>query len=188
MKTLFVCALAAIGLLLGTLASAAQYSAGNADGSSYYLGALLSRVNYKENGFSDAHPTALALMGGWRMNPYFGLEARLGGGVASDRISVPGVGSVDLKVRSYFSALVRGSLPVSDQFDVYAVAGGTRGEFSASAGGVSASGSDSSFSYGVGMEFLMGTSRSAVGLEAGKFLSGSGYDADALSITFRHDF
>jgi Outer membrane protein beta-barrel domain len=188
MKTSVTAAFAAATMVAVSLASAAQYAAPNADDSGYYLGALLTRVNYKESGFGDANPTALALMGGWRMNRYFGLEARFGGGVANDSINVPGVGSIDLKIKSYFSFLVRGNLPVSEQFDLYAIAGQTRGNFAASSGGFSASGGDSSFSYGVGAEFLMGSSHSAVGVEAGRLLSGTGYDADAFSITFRHNF
>ncbi len=188
MKTLIVATVAASTMVAASLASAAQYSAPNADDSGYYLGAVLTRVNYKENGFGDANPTALALMGGWRMNRYFALEGRFGGGVANDSINVPGVGNIDLKIKSYFSFLVRGTLPVSNQIDLYAVAGQTRGDLAASSGGFSASGSDSSFSYGIGAEYLMGTSHSAVGLEAGRLVSGTGYDADAFAITFRHNF
>lgn len=184
--TLF--AMTATALCASGLAAAAQPASSYADESGFYLGAQLSRIDYKEDGFNAAHPTALGVLGGWRMNRYFALELRLGGGVASDSIDVPSVGSIDLKLRSFYSALLRGTLPVSDQFDLYAVAGQTRADFSASALGASSSGSDSSFSYGIGVEFLMGASHSAVGIEAGRFLSGSGYDADAFSINFRHNF
>jgi len=188
MKTTVIAALAAATMAATSLASASQRAAPSADDSGFYLGAALTRVTYKEIGFSDANPTALALMGGWRVNRYFAVEGRLGGGIANDSINVPGVGSIDLKLKSYFSVLARGTLPVSDQFDLYAVAGQTRADLGASVGGFSASGSDSSFSYAIGGEFLMGTSHSAVGLEFGRLLSGTGYDADAYSVTFRHYF
>jgi hypothetical protein len=188
MKIHTLYAMTALGLCACTLATAAPPSRSTLDESGFYVGAQASQVNYKEDGFAAAHPTALSVMGGWRVNPWFGVEARLGAGVASDSIAVPGVGSIDLKLRSYFSLLMRGTLPVSDHFDLYAVGGRTRADFSASAMGASVSGTDANWTYGVGMEFLLGASHSGVSLEAGRLLSGSGYDADIVSIGFRHNF
>jgi hypothetical protein len=183
MKTLLVAALAALSLGAAGQSLAAQ----NSDDAGFYLGIVLSRVNYKESGLSSVYPTALAVQGGWRFNPYFAVEGRAGGGVASDSLTVNGI-TADLKVKSYYSLLVRGNLPLADQFNLYAIAGETHGELQATSNGVSVTNSDSKASYGVGAEYVMGPEHSAVGVEYGRLFSGSGYDVDALSLTYRYNF
>lgn len=147
-----------------------------------YVGGVYSFVDYKESGLPALKPKAVALQVGWQYNRNLAFEARLGTGAGSDDYL-----GVDVKVDSYFSALVRGVAPVSDSFNVYAVAGVTNGKLKASGYGVTASSSESKASYAVGAELLF-AKRSGIAVEWGRFLSGNGYTADALSLGYRYRF
>ena len=128
----------------------------------------------------------MAIQAGYNFNKNIALEGRIGFGAGSDTIQ-----GIDVKVDSYYSILFRGTLPVNDAFNVYALAGHTNGKLKASALGVSDTFSDSGFSYGIGAEARF-AGHSAVSLEWGRMLTGqffgADYDADALSVGYRYRF
>ncbi len=176
MKKLIIAAAAIAGF--GTVAQAAD----TAPEQGYYVGGVYNLVSYKEDNLDTIKPKALAILAGWNFNKNIAVEGRLGFGAGSDAIQ-----GVDVKVDSYFSALARGTLPVTDAFDVYGVIGLATGKLKASGFGVTVSESDTSFSYGVGGEVKF-AGRSAVSLEFGRMFSGDGYDVDALSFGYRYHF
>jgi hypothetical protein len=183
---------AMLGLASVTAVTAANASPPNEQG--FYLGALASRVNYKESDVNNVSLTALALQGGWQFNHYFAVEARLGKGVGSASVNsrTPTGGQpavlANLKLSNYFSLLVRGSWPVSDQFNLYGLLGETQGKLEAQTPYVTASTSDTKPTYAVGAEYRPGAARAGVGLEYGRLFSGGGYDVDAVSLVYRYRF
>lgn len=184
MSRFIIAALAATSLgAAGTVARAAEPGQPG-----FYVGGVLTRTNYKESGFPSASPTALALQAGWAYNEYLAVEARLGTGIASDSLGFQGV-DVDLKVDYYYSALLRATLPLRPDFNVYAVGGATEGKLKARALGVTSSDSDSAASFGAGLEYRFGPDTAmAVDLEYARLLSGDDYDLDGLSVGLRYRF
>ncbi len=169
------------------LASAAVLAAGPvAPDEGPYWGVNIGQVNYSESGAPHFNPTAFLASLGWVFSGNLAVEARAGTGIGSDSKTVSGV-PVDLKVKSFYGAYLRGTVPVSDGFSFYALAGYGRGKLEASALGATASTSDGSFSGGVGGELVV-TKTGSVGLEYGRMFSGSGYHAEFLSVGYRMRF
>ena len=176
MKTLALAVLAIAGVC------STAYAADEASDQGFYVGGVYSFIDYKESGYSSVKPKAIALMFGWQFIPNLALEGRIGAGAGSDDL-----GGIDIKVDSYYSGLLRGTVPVSDSFNLYAIAGVTNGKLKASAGGITVSDSETKASYGVGVEFVV-QKQSGISLEWGRFLSGNGYTADAISLGYRYRF
>lgn len=139
-----------------------------------YIGASWVRVAYKESGFDTANPTALAVRVGAEVNPNLAVEGRLGVGLAEDTVS-----GIDLEVDNFYGVYVRGLLPTGT-VTPYGLIGWTKGEITASAGGLSFSDSDSDLSYGVGLDAWV-SKTVALNAELGRLVKGDGYKADALS-------
>ena len=176
MKTLALAVLAIAGICSTAYAANAPTEPG------FYLGGVYNFIDYKESGFSSVKPKAVAVMFGWQFNEYLAVEGRIGAGAGSDDLD-----GIEIKVDSYYSGLLRGSVPVSDYFNLYAIAGVTNGKLKASFAGVTASDSETKASYGVGGEFVV-AKQSGLSLEWGRFLSGDGYTADAITIGYRYHF
>ena len=176
MKTLAPAVLAIAGLY--STACVADAPAGQG----FYVGGVYSFVQYKESGYSTVQPKTIALSAGWQFSENLALEGRIGASAGSDDLD-----GIDIKVDSYYSALLRGSVPASDNFNIYAIAGVTNGKLKASVGGLTVSDSETKASYGIGAEFLI-QKQSGIALEWGRFLSGDGYTADAISIGYRYRF
>ena len=169
------------------LASGATLAAGSAPSESgSYWGVNIGQVNYTESGFPHFNPTAVLVSLGWEFNRYLAVEARVGTGISGDSKTVSGL-PIDLKVKSFYGGYLRGTMPVSNAFSFYALAGYGRGELGATAMGTSVSTTDGAFSGGLGGEFAVGKS-GAIGLEYARMFSGSGYDADLISIGYRVRF
>src|SRR5882762_2253731 len=84
-----------------------------------YWGVNIGQVNYSESGAPHFNPAALLADLGWEFGGNLAVEARLGTGIGSDSKTVSGV-PVDLKVKSFYGAYLRGSVPVADAFSFYA--------------------------------------------------------------------
>lgn len=174
-KSLIIAALAVMGGGVGSVAQAAD----TAPEQGVYLGGIYSFVSYKEDGLDTISPKTLAIQAGYNFNKNIALEGRIGFSAGSDTIQ-----GIDAKIDSYYSILFRGTLPVNDAFNVYALAGHTNGKGKV---GVSDTSSDSGFSYGIGAEARF-AGHSAISLEWSRLLSGAHYDADALSVGYRYRF
>lgn len=173
--------LAATMLVLAGLYSTA-YAADAPAGQGAYVGGVYSFIDYKESGIPAVKPKAIALMVGWQFNQNLAVEGRIGAGAGSDDLD-----GIDIKVDSYYSGLLRGTVPMTDSFNLYAIAGVTSGKLKASAAGVTVSDSETKASYGIGVEFVV-QKQSGISVEWGRFLSGDGYTADAISLGYRYHF
>lgn len=158
--------LAACGLLATGAASAEQDSG-------FYLGASYTQLN---TDILDDDPGVLNGIIGWSANENFGVEARIGGGVKDGSLL-----GFDVSVDSYYGVFLRGTLPVTDLFSIYAVAGYGSGELSV----FGVSDSASSAAYGAGFELSFGDRRAnSLGLEWAQYFE----DADGISLSYRYKF
>lgn len=178
-------ALAAMGLVasvgLGSVAVADEAGSG-------YGGILFSRLSFSDSGYTF-QPTALSGVLGYSFLPGLALEGRAGGGVGAATVNIasPTLGNVKLsvKAKSYYGAYVRPSVPLSDSFSVYALAGYADGKIEGSAMGYTVSDAASGFSWFVGGEVHFGPDlKQSFAVEWGRVLS----DTDALSVMYRFRF
>jgi len=99
----------------------------------------------------------LSLVG--EMNPYFGLETRLGL-TNEGTTTYPNGSSMALRMSGFSSLLARISLPVDEDFKVFGVVGMTNGQFTrtntTNAVQVIDTAQGNSVSYGVGLNYRLG--------------------------------
>lgn len=110
---------------------------------------------YGSVGYSAANQEGVdlgAIQGrlGYRVNPYFGVEGELAGGVKEDEVNIAGV-PVDVKLNHQAAIYGVGFLPVAPNADLFARVGYGTSEIEADGpGGISARGDGDSWNYGVG--------------------------------------
>jgi len=95
---------------------------------------------------------------GVNFNRYWALEAAGAFGTSNANITALGI-PIDLKLKSAYGVYVKGTYPLAPHLELFARAGWLHATLEASAPGygVSASSSDSSFSYGGGFQVPFGT-------------------------------
>jgi hypothetical protein len=128
-----------------------------ATGISPYVEGSYAWTKLQSDGFSTT-PHAGVVRAGLMFDKYWGAEA-LGifGGSQGD-LNVAGI-PISLKVKNAYGVYVKGQYPVASHFELFARAGWLHATVEAAANtyGVSASSSDSSFSYGAGFQVPFGT-------------------------------
>lgn len=151
-----------------------------------YAGLVFSQISYDQNGADSANLTNLGGLVGYVFSPHWALESRLGFGLGDDRIAV-GSTPVDVDLNYYWSALVKGIVPLAPRFGIYGLAGVTIGNFHASSPAVFVSKWEADFSYGAGVEvgFLPTASLTA---DWQRLFEGSGYKLDAVSVALNFRF
>lgn len=134
-----------------------------------YIGgdALFWELN-RDNG-PDRDSVGLRLNGGFKFNDYFAVEGHVAGG-GSD-----GPAELDSLVGAY----AKGIVPISQEFRLYGLLGGTEVDLGGD--------SDNGVSYGAGAEFDMSPNLS-VGADLMRYLDKSNYDVDAASVGLRYRF
>jgi len=180
-------------ILLGcalTALSANALAAADKTGKTY-VGVGYTMLTVSPEGGPDFDLSALGVRGGYYFNKYFSVEGRLGFGVADDTQSVPPF-DVTIDLDYNLGVYAVGHIPLSEQFQLYGLAGFTKHEVTFSIPGDSESYDDSDFSYGVGAEFDMTPSMS-LGLEYTFYFSdgdieGLKYDTDGLGVTLNYIF
>lgn len=142
MKTALIAAAAVAATLAMAPAASAQDAADKAG----------AYVNLNV-GLADAGPNFWAIQGrlGYRVNNWFGVEGEVATGIKGDDVQVGAV-SVDTKLKHQLAAYAVGFLPVGENTDLIARIGYGTNKIKASAAGVSASGSDESVNFGVGVQ------------------------------------
>lgn len=151
-----------------------------------YFGVDVMEAEFSASGFSSAKPTAVSLSTGYRLSEHFAAEARAGTGLSDASSRFSGM-PVDIEVDSYYGFLAKGILPLSDIFELYAMAGYSYVDIKARSAGGSITGSDNGFSYGVGGALKVSYSAS-LQVEWGRLLDGSGFGVDALAVGMRFSF
>jgi opacity protein-like surface antigen len=151
-----------------------------------YGGVSYVEAEYKEDGAPTANPSLAAFRVGSSLNRNLAVEGRLGVSLGEDRINVSGVG-VDVKVDNFYGIYAKGIVPVGNTFALYGLLGLTHAKLTASAGGFSASDSDSDVSYGIGADFELSRTM-AVNIEWAKLVDGDGYKLNGISVGMNFRF
>ncbi|HUY84233.1 MAG TPA: outer membrane beta-barrel protein [Steroidobacteraceae bacterium] len=102
--------------IAGVAGAAGLYS----PGSDYqpYVGANVGLLRYNESGLPTVSPSMIIGRIGLPVSSYFGIEARIGTGLAGDNS-----GGAAVNVNTIGGAYVKGSWPILPTFSVYGVAG-----------------------------------------------------------------
>jgi opacity protein-like surface antigen len=182
MRSLAISSFAAAALLAVAPAQAQQ---GSSAAGSTYFGVSLSQVSYEETGRGTAKPTTIGIALGKVVNQNFALEGRFATGLTDD--SVGGGGPQDVSVDFLLGAYAKGILPISPRFSLYGIAGVTYGDLSAGSGNLRFSGSDADFSYGIGVDYLIGATTS-INFEWARLFDSSDYKLDALTVGLHFRF
>lgn len=153
----------------------------------FYGGVSIAKLelDYKESGYEPS-PSVIAFTIGNRITENLAIEARLGTGISDGSDNVMGT-DIDLSVDSFVGVYGKAIAPLSDVFELYAMAGYTRGELTLKGMGMKLTDSDSDFSYGVGGSFAVSEKFSING-EYARLFSGDGYDVDSLSLGLQMKF
>jgi hypothetical protein len=182
MRSLAISSFTAAALLAVAPAQAQQ---GAPAAGSTYFGVSLSQVSYEESGRGTAKPTVIGLKLGKVVNQNFALEGRFATGLTDD--SVGGGGPQDVSVDFFLGGYAKGILPLSPRFSLYGIAGVTYGDLSAGSGNLRFSGSDADFSYGIGVDYLIGATTS-INFEWARLFDSSDYKLDALTVGLHFRF
>lgn len=175
MKSFVIAAVAVSAFAL----SPAQAQQSSPAAGTMYFGISLSQASYEESGRGTANPTVIGLTLGKVINQNFAIEGRFGTGLTDDNVG--GGGPQGVEVDFFLGAYAKGILPISPRFSLYGLAGVTYGDLSASGPGLRFSGSDADFSYGIGLDYLIGATTS-VNVEWARLFNSSDYKLDALTV------
>ncbi|NIP71741.1 MAG: porin family protein [Gammaproteobacteria bacterium] len=151
-----------------------------------YAGILAGQFDYEETGIELNMVGATGRIG-YQLAPWLGVEARYGAS-GSDTS-----GGLEFEIDSVASALAKFSwgLPGDPRIRLYALAGQSQVEMSATLGSVTVSDDDDGSSYGVGVE-LYGAERDAINIEWVRYLdiddNGIEYTIDHWGIGYVHWF
>ena len=192
-------------ILLGCALTALSANALAADNTGKtYVGAGYTMLTVSPEGGPDFDLGALGVRGGYYFNKYFSVEGRLAFGVADDSFSGtvdvgsgPETGTLTIDLDYSLGVYAVGHIPLTDQFQLYGLAGFTKHEVTLDAyipslGSDSESFDDSDFSYGVGAEYDMTKNLSLAAEYIFYFtdgdLDGLKYDADGIGISLNYNF
>lgn len=149
-----------------------------------YAGVNYALLNYSEDGFPDAEPTALVGKLGYYMVDQIAVEGRLGIGMTDDTITVDvddGPVQATLDIDRMFGLYLVGNLPLSEQASLYALVGFTDFKGTGTVLGQSFSMTDSGFTYGFGAN-LYASPQFGINAEYTQYLDETGYSLSAVSI------
>jgi outer membrane autotransporter protein len=139
-KTSLVVACLGLGTALASVGAEAQ---GNA-----YVEAGLTQLTWSGGGLSVKPTNALVRVG------YDFTKNLAGELVATASVSSDTVQGISFKVDSGYGAYLKGKVDVAPNFELFARAGWVHATLSGAFMGISVSTSDSSFSYGAGLQYL----------------------------------
>lgn len=152
-----------------------------------YVGANVAAVEMTDDAISEEISiTALYGRVGMDITEYFSAELRLGTGINEDSLNVSGT-SVDVELKSFAGAYIRGGIPNTTRFFPYAILGYTYGKLEASAFGESISDSESDVSFGVGSDFRVNETWS-INLEYINYFDKDGGELEAIALGFTTSF
>ena len=166
MKLLIAAAAAATALALAAPASASTYI----------------NVGYGMTDVEDVNLGAIGARFGWRSAGPLGIEGEAAFGIDDDEVS-----GVKVELSSQFAVYGTATAAVSDNVEVFARIGYGTTDLKASAGSISASGSDESFNYGVGGQIFF-SGDNAIRADYTRMDFSDGGDADVWSISYVRRF
>jgi len=168
-------------LLITSLGIGTAFASVRAQAEGYaYLEAGLTQLTWSGGGLS-VKPSNALVRAGFQFTKNFAAEVVGAASVSSDTVM-----GVSFKVDSAYGAYLKGQFEVAPKFELFARAGWLDATLSGSAGGISVSTSDSSFSYGVGAQYHFTKSWYVQGDYASYFdKSGDTIKGPSLSVGYR---
>lgn len=194
-KTLAFKKLTTTAIAVAAITCASQAMAEN------YVGGNISALKGKADDFSDS-ANLVALYGrlGTEFTENFSAEIRVGIGLDDDNNSYSdGINNVNIstKLKHFYGAYVRGTIPIVDTFYPYAVVGYTQAEVETKidyqiqnpniSGSAKGSDSDGDISFGVGADIRL-TSNTDLNLEYMNYYDKDDVSIDGLSLGFTYRF
>ena len=163
-------------LVLG--AAVASFNAAAAD-NGVYAGATYSNFTLKDSNLPGISIDlgSLGVIGGYQFNENFAIEGRAATGVQDANV----LGAINVKLDSYVGANVVGLLPLSNGFSGYGTLGYGQAKITASGGGTTVSGSESSINYGAGLQYRTNSVTVRAGYES--LFDKSGTTARGFTLT-----
>lgn len=161
-----------------------------------YAGIQYAIADFSFEGVSqEFSPTALVGRVGSNLNQYVSIEGRLGIGLSEDKVTVTDVvntASVSIEIDTLIGLYGVGRLPLGKSSSIYALAGFTQVDVTASAsvtgtGSASFSDDESDLSYGVGADIGIGYNL-WVNVEYVQYLDKSDVEASAIAVGVRFGF
>jgi len=147
-----------------------------ASASSMAFADLYSGVDYAFIDAGDIDLGAVALKGGYQINEWAAVEARVGFGVDDDKI-----GGAKAELNHFYGAYVVAGLPNSSIVLPYAIVGYTKGEVEARFAGVKIKSDGDDWSYGVGARVGM-SDRLSANFEFIRYADKNDAELDAVNI------
>ena len=151
-----------------------------------YAGVQFAQFEYDQSGLGSADPTMVVGRFGGSVDRHFGFEARLGLGLSGDSLTIDDE-SADVDIDYLVGGYGIARLPIAGTITPYGIAGVTLADLSADADAIAASGTETSLSWGIGVEASV-TPVASVSLEYMQYFDDSAYDITALSLGFRVRF
>lgn len=152
-----------------------------------YFGINISGLQYTEDGSSEEfNPIVLFGTFGYFFHKNFGIEGRLGAGIASDKINRNGY-DMTYKVDHIVGVYGKGIFEIHNNLFVYGMIGGIQTERSVKVQELIYSDKDKDLSYGGGVEYEI-SNQFYIDLEYMSYLSKSYYDLQAISIGIKKYF
>jgi hypothetical protein len=166
--------------------SATPAKPGATTGQGWFLGAGLGSMSYVERQYSSGALTYIYLQAGWRFNAHLALDGRAGTDMPGDcGCGYYYIDPYSPRVQSLYGLYLRGTIPLSTHWDVYALAGYASLKLDAAPGLAAYRSAANSSSFGVGLSWNF-LDRGAVDFELlPRTVQGEGWRTDALNIGFR---
>lgn len=177
MKKSTLALMLSVGLTIPAMAMAAGTDPG------FYAGAGYTFANVESNDVDvDADLGVLFLRGGYQINKYLAVEARLGEGVQDEKIH-----GVKLELDEMYGVYAKVGLPTDVGLYPYALLGMTHAKLKGSVPGYSTTSTDSDISYGIGADYWFNKQLSA-GLEYANFYDKDGDTISGLTLGVNYKF
>lgn len=144
-------------------------------------------LGYSQGSYEDVDLGAVTGRLGLRFGRFFGVEGEASVGVAGDDVNVSGT-KVDVDLNHDLGAYAVGFVPVHPNFDIFGRVGYATTDLDASAAGISASGSNESWNYGVGAQYFFDGANGVRGEYTRKSFTDDGGDADVWSVAYARRF
>jgi opacity protein-like surface antigen len=168
----------------------------------WFAGAGIGSLSLEATGLRSQDVGYVFVQGGWRFSRFLAVGVRAGASSASvldleeDFDIDLGVdlepAEIDLSLASVYGVFAQAYLPIAENWDLYALVGYSQASLEVSVddiyGEISASDSSGSFSYGVGVSWIV-SPRVAFDLEYQPVVAeGSDWSASSLNLGFRFRF
>jgi len=170
-----------IGLALA-LGLSTAVSANPLSMQSGYVGISAAMSELELNGLPQADVTVPTLRLGYFLFDNIALEGRVGFGSDNDQVN-----GIEVELDNIYGGYLVGHLPLIPGFSVYALAGLSRAEGTASVNALSTTTTTSGFSWGVGGELVLSPALS-LGLEYTHYLDESDFNLNGISGTVKLNF